>query len=54
MDERHLLAYALIALMVLTAGIIIAYYQYNTHQRSDRRRRARQNAAHEKLMSDRE
>ena len=53
MDDRHLLAYVLIAAIVLTAGIIIAYHLYNTHQRTDRRCRARQNAAHEKAMSDR-
>ena len=47
MEQRLVIAYALIALLLLAAAAAVAYARYNTHDRKIARRRAREYAATE-------
>lgn len=50
--ERHLIAYALLVALVVAATAFALYKRHHSRDRSYRRRKARETAAYEKLMAD--
>jgi hypothetical protein len=54
MELRRIVAYTLLALVVLTVAALAAWWRYNSHDRALKRRHRRENEVYERRMDARD